>query len=404
MATVLISIAVARSSSTVEFGIFSIVVAIWIITVGSIRAVTGELLVYGHSHTMGENYTEQKLGAQASAWFLGLVAAASIAAVGAFFPNFSLPLMLVAIGIPAFVAQDNNRFILSTQGRQKLGLIVDIIYIMALVVGLFTPIAPTSFLGLISVWVGTAWAAALFGSAITGFAISPRRAWLWLTGQKHTVWMYFSDFFVANTVANSAVFIVALSSGADASAAIRGAQVLLVPILLVMRGASVALGPQLARYAHHGPQKSVLTITMALTAAQFVAILVSWLAIIALPAKYIQAILGDSSDITVSLFPFAAAATLALGSATVAMLALKAAGRVVWSVRLKIWTAPVTLLLIFIGSTHWSAPGSQIALAAGELFRTVLEWLVLTYWYRSTKKSPVENGSRRSKNTIMEVK
>ncbi|WP_387806122.1 hypothetical protein [Kocuria arenosa] len=375
--------------------------ATWIILVGSIRAVTGELLTYDHSHRPDQDRIKYRQGAQAGALYLASLVAALLAISSIFLPDLTVPLSILATGLPAFVAQDNNRFILSSLNWQGRGLLVDGIFIISLAAGLFMPRSPESLNVLLLIWVLSAWAAALLGTILIGFNASPKVAHNWFISQSKQSRLYFSDFFVANAVANSAVFIVAFLSGPEASGAIRGSQVLLVPILLIMRGASVALGPQMARYARSGRQQKVITITVVLTAAQVAAVLACWLVISIMPRKYIESLLGNSTTITLEIFPYAAAATLALGSATVAMLALKASGNVRWSVRFKIWTAPLTLGLVILGAHEWSAAGSQIGLAVGEVVRTIMEWIVLLTWH---KRSKIPTPKREKKELVNDAK
>ena len=92
--------------------------------------------------------------------------------------------------------------------------------------------------------------------------------------------------------------------------------------------------------------------------------------------------LGESSDVTLSVFPFAAAATLALGLATVAMIGLKAAGDVRQSLSLKLITAPLTLGMMTLGVFAAGAAGSQVGLAAGEGLRTAFQWRRLLSWQK----------------------
>ncbi|MEJ1194030.1 hypothetical protein [Pseudarthrobacter sp. CCNWLW207] len=383
IATMVLSIIVARSVPQADFGIFAITISTWIVVVGSIRASTAEVFLFDHS--VGERHQVSiRISQSASAGLmLSLIAALGLVALGFIVPSAANAFGILAVGIPALFLQDANRFYLISEGRQLVALAVDVTYVISIVLTMVFLFTPGSLSGFLWLWVACSWVAGVSGVVLARYGISLRGATDWFSGQSRTIVHFFGDFVVANGVANAAVYFVAAWGSLADAAAIRGSQVLLVPILLVMRGASVALGGELARLASVGKRRRVLQAVGVLSLVQVVAVGAAGLVVSVVPNDIVRTLLGESSDVTLRVFPFAAAATLALGLATVAMIGLKAAGDVRQSLSLKLITAPLTLGMMTVGVFTDGAAGSQVGLAAGESLRTALQWRRLLIWQKN---------------------
>lgn len=376
----ILSIIVARSVPETDFGLFAITISTWIIVVGSIRASTAELFLFDYSAADEDTVRIKMCQSASSGVMLSLVASMLLVLIGFFLPLLTSAFSILAVGVPALFLQDANRFFLVSQRRQLSALAIDSFYVILIMLVMVVLIQPDTLEAFLWLWVSCSWAAALGGTLLTRLSFSLRGAIGWFSGQTRNVLHFFGDFIVANGVANAAVYFVAAWGSLADSAAIRGSQVLLVPILLVMRGASVALGSELARMAAKGDRRRVVQSVGVLSLVQVLAVSAAGLLVIVLPAEVVQTLLGDSADDTLRVFPFAASATLALGLATVAMVGLKAAGDVRKSLRLKVATAPLTLGLMVVGVLTSGAAGSQLGLGAGEGARTVLQWRRLRKW------------------------
>lgn len=380
IATVVLSILVARSVPEIEFGIFAVTISTWIILVGSVRAATAELFVFYHANDGAENFIKMNSQALSAGVLLSASCGIVLAIVGLFIPTFTVAFLILALGLPALFLQDANRYVLVAQKKHAPALLVDSLYVVLLVLVMAVITNPDSLSLFLAQWVGASWIAALLGVMLIRPRLRLETAVIWIKEQCASIRYFVGDFMVANGVANSAVYLVAIWGTLGDSAAIRGSQVLLVPILLVMRGASVALGAQLAGMAKNGRKARLVVTIGVLTIAQVVAVTFAWLLVTLVPEEMLAQFLGESTRATLDVFPAAAVATLTLGLATVAMIGLKAIGSVRSSVKLKIVTAPVTLALMVGGTAIGGASGSQWGLAMGEFTRTVFQWRLLRLW------------------------
>lgn len=382
IATMVLSIIVARSVPEADFGIFAITISTWIVVVGSIRASTAEVFLFDHSGGPTHQVNIRTSQSASAGLMLSFAAALVLLALGLLVPSAAYAFGILAAGLPALFLQDANRFYLIAQGRQLVALAVDTAYVITIVLTMGVLAAPGNLAGFLWLWVSCSWFAAATGFVLARYRLGWSGATGWFVGQRRTIFHFFGDFLVANGVANAAVFLVASWGSLADAAAIRGSQVLLVPILLVMRGASVALGGELARMATAGKRARVLQAVGVLSFVQVLAVGAAGLIVALTPEGVVKTLLGESSEVTLEVFPFAAAATLALGLATVAMIGLKAAGDVRQSLTLKLITAPITLGIMMVGVLTAGAAGSQIGLATGEGLRTALQWRRLAIWQK----------------------
>jgi O-antigen/teichoic acid export membrane protein len=383
VATVVLSVLVARSVPEVEFGIFAVTISTWIILVGSIRAATAELFVFNYTNDGARSFVEMNSKAMSAGVLLSVGCSLLLSLVGLFIPTLTEPFFILAMGLPALFLQDSNRYVLVAQKRHAMALLVDTAYVVSLVLVMAVFTSPDSLSILLTEWVGSSWLAAVVGVALIRPHWGLKAAISWFRGQGPSIRYFVGDFLVANGVANAAVYFVAIWGTLSDSAAIRGSQVLLVPILLIMRGASVALGSELANMAKSRRHGRLMATIGILSLVQVLAVIVAWLFVALLPEDLLAHFLGDSTQATLEVFPAAAVATLTLGLATVAMIGLKAIGNVRSSVRLKILTAPVTLAVMLVGTTLAGPAGSQIGLAIGEFTRTVFQWRLLRLWQKA---------------------
>jgi O-antigen/teichoic acid export membrane protein len=377
IATLVLSVLVARTVSAPEFGIFAIVLSAWIILVGSIRAATAEVYIFNHAHLNSYDRQRARSAALLSGFILAIILGLALVLVCAAVQGTIAPyLMVLGFGLPALLLQDSNRMLLNVSPQPARALVPDVLYICLLVVSMLVPQQPT-LLYMTWAWISCSFTSAIVGTFLVGPSVNRHCLTIWMhTGRKRSLY-FFSDFFVSNGIANAAVFLVAAFGSLSDSAAIRGCQVLLIPVLLIMRGASVTAGPRLAKLTVDGNSAKVPNIVGALSITLLCTVVAAGVAVALTPPSTMKFLLGDSAKATLALFPYAAIATLALGIATVGMIGLKAIGQVQSSVRLKLLTAPATLSFLVLGTIYSGAPGSQIALASGEGFRSVLQWRTL---------------------------
>lgn len=381
-ATVVVSVSAARGMTAEQFGELALIMAMWVLLVGSLRSSTGEIVAY----RTGRVNPDRQWSEIGSALSAGLGASA---VVGGTLALCSLLLFggeswaALGLALPTMVLQDNLRFVFVMLNRQLTSLMVDALYITLLVVTLLVIFEIESLLLLMLLWGGCSCVAGVTGLLILRPPLSWPGALKWRSIGQDDLRHFTLDFLVSNGLANSAPFLVALLATLAEAGAIRGSQVLLVPLLLIMRGMNVALAPSLARAEARENRtfvfRSVLRLSAVMTLIVGASVVFVWL----VPLPILETLLGESAQATADLFPWAALATLSLGLATAGMMGLKAARQVRVSLRYKLIFAPATLGAMVVATHAWGAAGSQIALSAGELTRNGAQLRYLAAWRRA---------------------
>ncbi|WP_139346743.1 hypothetical protein [Sinomonas mesophila] len=369
----MLSVFAASSFETSEFGALGLLVAGQAIVLGCARSLTSEIVVYHYSSEAGRKLARKIDSSTAAALFWGIAAGIITLAFAFLASDAGGYLFVFALSLPGLFMQDHFRQCLIACRKGSIALLVDIAFVSLLAISLWLlrPTGMATFLGI--------WGAVAAGAAIAaGLALRTRprvdiaRDWIakeFLHGK-----YFLGDFLTTNLIAQGAIYLVALVGGLSEAAGLRGAQVLLVPILLVSRGLLIALGPESASRAREGKLRSLFLLCMGYSVACAVTCVAALVFVTSLSIDTLVIFLGDSAMASRDVFPSAALAVAMLGIAGGGALGLRALGDVRQAMIMKLWSVPITGVGVVAGCLYGGAAGSQLGLASGEILRTILNW------------------------------
>lgn len=374
----LLSLAAARTLSIDSFGVFAMVFAAITIVIGAVRALTAELYLFRYSGT-GEDVGPVFGGGLVVGAVLAVIAVLGGLSIGIAGDSTNAVLWWLAAGVMlGALLQDQARFLLIGVRRAQYAVAGEILAVAIIVIGFFLTWSAgiEAMWAVLLIWLLSAIPAVAMGMVQLGIA-GPRSSIHWLKRHASEGRTYLADFLLTNGVTNGVIFIVAAVGGAAASAALRGAQVLLTPILLVTRGGAVGFAPEFKRLAARGDRRALIGLSAWFTVATTLMVVATVVIVTAVPAGWLEIALGESAAASAAVLPACALAVGLAGTAMAPALALRASGDVKAAFRSKLFSSPVAVAGATLGSIIGGAAGSQVGLAIGEAFRAGLNWFIL---------------------------
>ncbi len=285
----------ARTLPPAEFGGFALVFAGYLLALGAARGIAAEPLsvrASGVEETGWRVATSQAAGA--AAW-VGLVFGLGFIAVGGL-GDHDLRAAAVVMGasLPALLLQDLWRFALFARQRGRAAAASDLVWVLLL--GGLLPWAvdhpsPSFFV--------TAWSASGAGAALVGLwqvrtVPRPLRVGVWWSGNRDLSWRFAGEFVALAGSGYIALYAIGASAGLADVGALRAAQVLYGPLNVLIMGVRLYSVPEAARRVQRGDASGFLTLcrrvaaTLALASAGVIVLAVS------LPDHVGRAILGQA--------------------------------------------------------------------------------------------------------------
>jgi O-antigen/teichoic acid export membrane protein len=237
-----LAVLAARWLDPDDFGRFALVIAVYLLAVGLVRAVCGELLVVRFSGGPAREHAAAAFGATVLV-ALPISVAVAIAAVVAV--DARAGLLALAVTLPALLLQDVLRYFFVADARPAAAFGNDMVWVAAqlgILGGLLLADAIT--LGsLVAGWGAAAAVAALAGLVQARCVPDLRGGRSWFVTNRG-LWNRYATEFGATTGAwQTTLFVVGGLAGLVAAGALRGAQVLYGPLHVVYFGARLAVVP-----------------------------------------------------------------------------------------------------------------------------------------------------------------
>ncbi|MCA1005051.1 hypothetical protein LCL87_04945 [Rhodococcus hoagii] len=385
LASLLLAVVVARSLDQTMLGVFSLITATTVIMLGVVRALSTELIVFRDATAEDAYGTGQYDGCTSANLLLGCAGGVLVAASGFVFTDFSAALLVAGAIVPMTTLQDHCRFILIHERRSTAALVTDVVFFAAQAIGLVVAAGSLDLAHYLVPWLAAATISALLGLWLCPVRVRIRDGVRWVRVTWPGGRAYLADFVTTNGVSQSAMYIVSAFGGAAAAGALRGAQILLAPLQLILRGGLVALGSEASLLARKGRHRALFVLACGYSAAGAVGSAVVVATMYLAPDRLVVGLLGETSDAAMAVLPFAGAASAGLCIAMGAGLALRSVGLIRKVVRVKVIFAPLSLVLVILGSWSAGAAGSQAALAAAEAGRAVGSWREFALWNKGRK-------------------
>jgi len=243
-----LTILVARSSSPVAFGAFSLGYITYLFLLGIVRALCSEPYLVGYSSAKPQNRKRAVQGATGTAILLGAVLATSIWAVTASLDESlaRTALRSVAIWLPALFLQDTWRFVLIANREPRRAALNDGVWGALQLLGAAVVILGygPDVAAFIAAWGGAALVAALFGAWQARVGPSLRGCPTWLHANRALFSSYLGEFLAVRASGQLTFYAVGSLAGLGALGAMRAGVTLFGPLNVLFNGIRTAFIPE----------------------------------------------------------------------------------------------------------------------------------------------------------------
>lgn len=371
-------ILVARTVSPTDFGAFSLAFAAYVLALVVSRGLTGEPLVVRHSHTSDADWRAATAGSAGLATAFAFAAAVVVLVLAAIVGGrLGEAFLALAIVLPGLLVQDVYRYAFVARGVPMHAFICDLTWAAILLPALILlGGGPGTSLALpILVWGASALISAGVGMALGRILPSLRRARAWFSESRHLGLRYATEALISQAPFQVMLFVLGSVAGLSAAAALRGAQLLLGPIGMLIIGLSIVGVPEGVRLSRSRGARGLRSPAALLSLGTASITLVWGLALTLLPADIGEKLLGETwvgaSAVLVPITFAWIGNALAFG-ATVGLRVLADSRR---SLRARSADASAQMIGGVTGALVGAAFGAAFGLAVGMAIGAVAWWL-----------------------------
>jgi O-antigen/teichoic acid export membrane protein len=242
-----LGIVVARTVGLTDFGAFGLAFSAYLIVAGLSRAVTAQPLLIRYSGVSTNDWRRGASAATGTALLVGV--ASAIGALGiALVSDGSLRSAFVALALtlPGLIVQDAWRFAFFAHGRGRAAFLNDLVWAIVQLTGFVLAVdlgAGTVFWAVIA-WGGAASLAAVVGMAQARLIPRPMAARGWWREHRDLLPPYIGEVAAYILAGQLLLYAVGLVAGLAVVGALRGAQILLGPLNVVVQGFYLVAVPE----------------------------------------------------------------------------------------------------------------------------------------------------------------
>ncbi len=375
--TIALTVAAAQRSSAEEFGRFALGSALVIVCVGLVRAFTADPLVYRERVYASMSDLQQRSAAGSAAVLVSLALGAGAAAVVAF-SSGDLPTAALVGGVSAAASlQDYGRVVMVAAQQGRAAMAVEGSSTVVMLVCLVATARAEGTVWVYATWLVASLLSAFLSARLLGAQLGVGRGLDWLRAGWRPGTAYALDFGVTAGLAQASLLIATLVSSVGAAGAIRGAQVLLMPVSLMTRGVLTAMVPEVVRLAHADRDRQVRQLVTGFAVVTVAAAAATVLVGLLVPSAWLAPLLGASIEPSLVVLPWSALAVATLALATAPGLLLRTYGAAAQVALTKLVVAPASLVLMVLGAMSHGAAGTQVALGVVNAARALISHLQL---------------------------
>jgi O-antigen/teichoic acid export membrane protein len=399
-----LAVVVARRVGASEFGVFAIGFTIYALALGVSRALSTDPLVVRFSDRPLAGQREEAGTAAATAILFGACLGASLV-VAAFVvgPPLRPSLLAFGLGLPFLLWQDSYRYQFVASRRPHLAALNDLVWLLSLggLLAIMVLEGASTAAPYVAAWSAGAACAAVVGMAHARMWPRIRGVLQWVHTHADLNARFAIEFLMITGAPQVVLLAVAVVDGYADAGGLRGAIVLLGPVILLATGVVIATVPDGVRLKDRDPAR--LQRVVCLAAASLSIVVVAWSAVISqLPDRVGEAVLGDT-------WPLAREITFPLGLAvagTAASAGLAAGLRSLAAARQSLRaTAPAVLLLVaggIVGGVWAGGVGAARGMVVPAWIGT---GLYLRQFLRAMNtddsKRPVNDGRNRGRDSLV---
>jgi hypothetical protein len=361
-----VTLVAARALSARDFGVFAILITIYVLTNGVIRGLVSEPLLVEVSGAERSVWRPAAARAIVGASLLG-VACGCVLLVGAALASSSDRGAIVALGLtfPLLTIQDTARFAALAKGEPKVALLSDGVWAVVLFSALVV-LSGTERLdleALMVAWGGAGAAAGLVAVALLRVTKAIRQQRVAFPKERGTGMRFAADYVISQGASLVTVIVLGSVAGPAQAGVFRLAQLVFGPLVVLMSATRLAIIPELVRIAGYSAdifRLRVVQVSAVLTASAVVWGLAAYLAPVGLGERLLGPDWPASQPLTLGLTIAVAAGAAETGLLSGIRVLQDAGG----ALRARAIVGAVTFLAAVVGALLDGATGAVFGLAA----------------------------------------
>ncbi|MFF8196370.1 hypothetical protein ACF05L_37150 [Streptomyces bobili] len=384
-----VGIYVARSLGVTAFGVFSLAWVTYGVVLSVSRGLATDPLVVRFSGVPDASW--RGAVARSSGTALGVGAAigvtclvAGLAVGGRVGPAFAC----LGVMLPGLLLQDAWRYSFFAAGTGRKAFVNDLVWGVALVPALVVAARQGSVAAFVLAWGASAGVAAAYGCVQCGIRPRMTGARGWLREQRDLSYRYLVENVGVSGASQLRAYGLGAIVGVGAVGAIRGAELLLGPFLAVLMGLSLVTVAEAARVLRRAPHR-LARFCLVLGAGQAVAALLWGAALLLVPGRLGELVLGDVWDSASPLIVPAALGVAGAGLGTGAAAGLRALGAARRSLRSQLFASACYVGGGLGGAAVAGTAGSAWGVAAATVCSSAVWWLHLRAALRERRHNPI---------------
>ncbi|MGW7127593.1 hypothetical protein ACWGIA_04440 [Streptomyces bobili] len=384
-----VGIYVARSLGVTAFGVFSLAWVTYGVVLSVSRGLATDPLVVRFSGVPDASW--RGAVARSSGTALGVGVAIGVACLvagltvgGRVGPAFAC----LGVMLPGLLLQDAWRYSFFAAGTGRKAFVNDLVWGVALVPALVVAARQGSVAAFVLAWGASATVAAGYGCLQSGIRPRMSGARGWLREQRDLSYRYLVENVGVSGASQLRAYGLGAIVGVGAVGAIRGAELLLGPFLAVLMGLSLVTVAEAARVLRRAPHR-LARFCLVLGAGQAVAALLWGAALLLVPGRLGELVLGDVWDSASALIVPAALGVAGAGLGTGAAAGLRALGAARRSLRSQLFASACYVGGGLGGAAVAGTAGSAWGVAAATVCSSAVWWLHLRSALRERRHNPI---------------
>ncbi|MEU1128656.1 hypothetical protein ABZ383_02125 [Streptomyces sp. NPDC005900] len=384
-----VGIYVARSLGLAAFGVFSLAWVTYGVVLSVSRGLATDPLVVRFSGVPDASWRAAVARSSGAALGVGAVVGAACLAAG-LAAGGSVGTAFAGLGVmlPGLLLQDAWRYSFFAAGAGRKAFVNDLVWGVALIPAMVGAARVGSVSAFVLAWGASAAVAALYGCFQSGIRPRPTGARAWLRVHHDLGYRYLAENVSTSGASQLRAYGLGAIVGVGAVGTIRGAELLLGPFLAILMGLSLVTVAEAARVLRASPHR-LGRFCLLLGGAQAVAALLWGAALLLVPDRAGELVLGDVWSSASQLIVPAALGVAGAGLGTGAAAGLRALAAARRSLRGQLFASACYVVGGLGGAAVAGTVGSAWGVAAATVGACAVWWLHLRSALRERHHNPI---------------
>lgn len=384
-----VGIYVARSLGVTAFGVFGLAWVTYGVVLSVSRGLATDPLVVRFSGVPDASWRQAVGRSSGTALNVGAAIGAVCLVVGlALGGSVGPAFACLGVMLPGLLLQDAWRYSFFAAGNGRKAFVNDLVWGVALVPAMVVAARVGSVAAFVLAWGASAAVAAVYGCLQSGIRPRMTGAREWLREQRDLSYRYLAENVGVSGASQLRAYGLGAIVGVGAVGTVRGAELLLGPFLAVLMGLSLVTVAEAARVLRRAPHR-LAKFCLVLGAGQAVAALLWGAALLLVPDRLGEFVLGDVWSSASELIVPATLGVAGAGLGTGAAAGLRALGAARRSLRSQLFASACYVGGGLGGAAVAGTVGSAWGVAAATVCSSAVWWLQLRSALRERHRNPI---------------